>query len=134
MARGIFRDLLGQKFGRLTVQARGLSRKGATWDCVCVCGKALNVTAKHLVQGNVRSCGCLRADLNRTKFDDPATREKHAAGLQRMWERRHARMTAANQKAARLKKLEPKPPRDSRPAATGKFSAKAAADLAKAWK
>jgi hypothetical protein len=134
MAMGVFRDLAGQKFGRLTVTARGPSRKGATWDCVCACGKALNVTAKHLVQGNVRSCGCLRADLNRTKFDDPATREKHAAGLQRMWERRHARVTAANQKAARLKKLEAKPPRDSRTAAVRKFSAKAATDLAKAWK
>ena len=133
---GTFRDLTKQRFGRLTVLYRGPSKNGATWECACACGKQLNVKAKHLMQGNVRSCGCLRADMNRTKFNNPVTREKHSLSLMAMWERRHARVTAANQKAARVKKLEKADQAEARPAErkSKKFSKTAAIDLAKAWK
>jgi hypothetical protein len=35
MPGGIFRDLTGQRFGRLTVTERGPSRHGAQWTCRC---------------------------------------------------------------------------------------------------
>ena len=57
------KDLTGQRYGRLTVIARGQNTKSgkATWVCTCDCGKRKekSVTAYDLVSGKVRSCGCL---------------------------------------------------------------------------
>lgn len=54
-------DLLGQKFGRLTVIAREKNNKEkrAMWLCKCDCGNKKIVTGKHLRNGSVKSCGCL---------------------------------------------------------------------------
>ena len=55
-------NLIGQKFGMLTVVGRGESTKGGkrTWICVCDCGKtkAKPTTGCDLKSGKVRSCGC----------------------------------------------------------------------------
>jgi hypothetical protein len=60
-------DMTGQRFGRLTVQARqGKSAHGeATWRVRCDCGQAFEVVGRSLRTGNTRSCGCLRAELAR---------------------------------------------------------------------
>ena len=56
-----FRDLTGQKFGRLTVIERaensnfGLVR----WKCLCECGNTTIVQSGNLIQGNTKSCGCI---------------------------------------------------------------------------
>ena len=73
-------DLSGQTFSRLTVIGVIDRRKtGATrWLCVCVCGTEHAAAATHLVQGKVKSCGCLRAETG-TK-DNPS---KHP--LYRTW-------------------------------------------------
>ena len=57
---GAFIDLLGQRFGRLTVIERmpnGI-RKQAVWKCVCDCGKEVVVESGHLRSGHTNSCGC----------------------------------------------------------------------------
>ena len=48
------------KFGRLLVLKRnGESKSGnAKWDCLCDCGKKLNVVGSKLLNGNTVSCGC----------------------------------------------------------------------------
>lgn len=58
------RDLVGQKFGRLTVLERsGSTDKGlALWKCLCECGTIKIVDGSHLVNGYTRSCGCLQAE------------------------------------------------------------------------
>lgn len=54
-------DLVGRTFGRLTVIAQdGSSAKGGTlWKCKCDCGTEKTVSAYQLINGTVRSCGCL---------------------------------------------------------------------------
>lgn len=54
-------DLVGHKFGRLTVLRRSDRReKTALWDCVCECGAQTTVRSNALRSGRILSCGCLR--------------------------------------------------------------------------
>ena len=57
-------NITGQVNGRLTVLSRSGSdsANGATWNCVCVCGKLVVVSANALRRKNTMSCGCLRRD------------------------------------------------------------------------
>lgn len=58
-------DLVGRKFGRLTVLRRGpKSPSGATqWLCRCTCLTETLVTSYRLASGEKQSCGCLRKEL-----------------------------------------------------------------------
>lgn len=55
-------DLVGQQFGSLTViREHSKSRTGLIkYLCQCRCGKETSVFSTHLIQGNTKSCGCLR--------------------------------------------------------------------------
>jgi|SRR5579864_2327485 len=60
-------ELVGQKFGRLTVIGRGdqppqwrTAVKGRYWNCLCDCGQYHVVSSGHLLQGIIQSCGCAR--------------------------------------------------------------------------
>lgn len=56
-------DMVGLKFGRLTVIGRDHSRAGAVrWRCSCNCGGATVSEGKSLRMGRSKSCGCLRRD------------------------------------------------------------------------
>jgi hypothetical protein len=62
------KSVLGQKFGRLTVQ--GLSperseRGEALWLCLCECSQSAVVVGGSLRRGKARSCGCLARELRR---------------------------------------------------------------------
>ncbi len=58
-------NLLGRRFGRLTVLKRKGSRGGhALWRCACTCGAVVDVMSHHLLTGGTRSCGCLVKDIN----------------------------------------------------------------------
>lgn len=60
-----FKDLTGQRFGRLIALERINTRVHHTlWLCRCGCGKSARVAYQRLVAGKTRSCGCLRRDLN----------------------------------------------------------------------
>lgn len=69
-------NLLGQKFGRLTVIARAESDKfgKAQWLCQCECGKQKVIASASLRRGLTKSCGCLleesRRKLNEQKEVD----------------------------------------------------------------
>lgn len=56
-----FKDLTGQKFGRLTVIERMENTKhgSARWKCQCECGSFAAVITSNLTRGNTSSCGCL---------------------------------------------------------------------------
>lgn len=58
---GQFVDLTGLQFGLLKAVCRaGSDNHGATWNCVCECGKKLIVKSNSLRSENTRSCGsCL---------------------------------------------------------------------------
>lgn len=54
-----FKDLIGQKFGRLTVIENLPNSKKR---CKCDCGNIVDVTTVNLTSGNTQSCGCYQRD------------------------------------------------------------------------
>lgn len=63
-------DLKGKVFGRLTVLSfvGTIPKRGAFWNCLCVCGKNVSVASCHLISGHTKGCGCFRPSK------DPAER------------------------------------------------------------
>lgn len=63
------KDLVGKKFGKLTVtkiQYGVLSKTGkqrTKCDCICDCGRSIVVEADRLVDGRLCSCGCARKEI-----------------------------------------------------------------------
>lgn len=56
-----FKDITGQRFGRLTILAP--RRKTVIrWWCQCDCGKKSIVSQSHLAAGHTQSCGCLNRE------------------------------------------------------------------------
>lgn len=55
-------DLIGKKFGRLTI--KGMIRQGKTifYDCLCDCGTEKIVRKSEITRGSTKSCGCLTRD------------------------------------------------------------------------
>src|ERR1022692_1774759 len=63
MPKGVFDDLTGCTFGRLTVVSRAPNAGPATrWNCVCTCGKKVTPQGGALREGSAKSCGCFRSD------------------------------------------------------------------------
>lgn len=60
-------DLAGQRFGRLQVIRQAPKRRAGrvTWQCMCDCGAQASVQTKHLRNGESRSCGCLRREVEK---------------------------------------------------------------------
>ena len=59
-------DLIGQKFGRLTVikEAEERASNGQMmWVCKCECGKEVTVKSQSLREGKTKSCGCLQKEI-----------------------------------------------------------------------
>lgn len=63
---GKIKDLTGQKFGKLTAlyKLHNINKQGAYWLCVCECGNITEVRGNHLSNGNIKSCGCYRKEVN----------------------------------------------------------------------
>lgn len=61
-----FRDLTGQRFGRLTAVrlADKQIRGDRLWVCVCDCGNTKVARRSSLCRGDAKSCGCLRAEMD----------------------------------------------------------------------
>jgi hypothetical protein len=58
------KDLVGQRFGRLTViQRNGSLGRSAAWRCQCDCGNTRTASARNLRRGYTKSCGCLQRGL-----------------------------------------------------------------------
>ena len=57
-------DLIGRRFGRLTVTNRNTSkdRKQVWYSCTCNCGGVVSVRYASLVGGDTQSCGCIRTE------------------------------------------------------------------------
>ena len=57
-------ELIGQRFGRLTVEAEhGSIHAQMHWVCRCDCGAEIIASTSHLRSGHTQSCGCLRKDM-----------------------------------------------------------------------
>lgn len=63
-----FKNIEGQKFGRLLVTRYAGKRREATiWECQCDCGESVSVTAGNLMSGHTQSCGCIRREVSATR-------------------------------------------------------------------
>lgn len=64
---GKIKNLINQKFGRLTViEFAGFGSSHKTqWKCKCDCGKEVIVKSNSLITGHTKSCGCLETEVKR---------------------------------------------------------------------
>lgn len=64
-----FKDLTGQRFGRLLVTGRATNLTypngviTTRFKCLCDCGNTVVVNRTNLTSGNTKSCGCYRKEL-----------------------------------------------------------------------
>ena len=72
-------NLVGQKFGRLTVISRAENyriphgEELTQWLCECDCDKKrIAILARSLKSGQTKSCGCLKLELSRIEFGEAA--------------------------------------------------------------
>ena len=83
-----FKDLTGERFGRLVVigvsrRVKGGKRERYYWKCKCDCGRIKEVRTDCLTGGLVQSCGCLKKEQNRinlTKF------HRHKLSHTKLWD------------------------------------------------
>lgn len=61
-----FRDISGQRFGKLTVLSPTEKRKGGNvvWRCRCDCGNLYEQSGRNLVRGYSKHCGCEKRSGN----------------------------------------------------------------------
>lgn len=59
-----FKDLSGEKFGRLLVLEVSYKDNNGHyyWKCQCDCGKIKNILGTHLLRKNIISCGCYASE------------------------------------------------------------------------
>jgi len=64
-------DLLGKKFGKLTVLERDMSKTGgaAYWICKCDCGNIISTRGTSLRDGSKQDCGCINKEKRRNNVD-----------------------------------------------------------------
>lgn len=55
------KDLIGQKFGKVTViKIDHKDKKGEIyWECLCDCGNLTIIRNSNLLNGHTKNCGCL---------------------------------------------------------------------------
>ena len=66
-------NLLGQRFGRLTVIEETRKGKYVAWRCKCDCGNTTIVISHYLLSGKIVSCGCYRKDKAAAQFTKDLT-------------------------------------------------------------
>lgn len=71
-------DLIGKRFGRLTVlEVIGKNKKGCyIYKCKCDCGKYKQTNSHYLLGGITKSCGCLQSE-SRIKHGNSGTKLYH---------------------------------------------------------
>lgn len=66
------RAMIGKRFGRLVVQSKTDKRNNGriVWQCKCDCGNTAYVSTTYLNNGDTRSCGCLKKELEQKNLRD----------------------------------------------------------------
>lgn len=58
-----FKDLTGQKFGKLTPVKYEIENERTYWFCNCECGNTCRVRSSYLINGHTQSCGCINYSI-----------------------------------------------------------------------
>jgi len=89
MKKGTYKDISGQRFGRLVaVKREGTTKHGESkWLCKCDCGKDAIIRHGGLTSGNTKSCGCLNIEnlkiVNKTHGDSYSRLYKIWTGIKK---------------------------------------------------
>lgn len=81
-------DLVGQRFGRLTVVSDGerSNKNRLRWKCLCDCGNETTVQSEHLKDHSTTSCGCFaREQVVKSKLTHGYTRVGRKVRLFSIW-------------------------------------------------
>lgn len=83
------KDLRGEKFGRLTVieeAERAPKSNKRQWRCICSCDEKNEriVVQGNLVTGTTKSCGCIKAEEIRKRFENEEYATKVASTLSKI--------------------------------------------------
>lgn len=83
-----FDNLIGRKFGRLTVL--GLSEKQSGrksyWVCECECGNKKLIRSDCLKRGQAQSCGCMKSEQNKINLDRTTHGDTPQGEHNRLWQ------------------------------------------------
>lgn len=68
--KGKIKDLTNQRFGLLTVLKKTEKRRNRKvgWLCKCDCGNEIIVYSSDLINGDIKSCGCLKNSYGEIKI------------------------------------------------------------------
>lgn len=89
-------DLVGTRFGKLVVISRAESRFGRDgkprrrWVCACDCGRTTFASTQDLRKGDVSSCGCYKAELDKNRSE---THGDSKTKLYKVWKAMRKRCT-----------------------------------------
>lgn len=89
-ARMGYRDITGEKFGKLTPIKPIFGRRNTFWHCLCDCGNEKEVVQFNLKNGHTRSCGCLK------KIKHCITHGKTDSRVYRIWSNMKTRCVNEN--------------------------------------
>lgn len=69
---GCVKNIIGRKFGKLTVVEKevSLGKKKYQYSCLCDCGNVISVARSNLVTGNTKSCGCIIQEIAKERIID----------------------------------------------------------------
>jgi len=89
-------NLIGRRFGRLTVVSRAENAPcgKARWNCLCDCGKENKEYDGNLKRGGVKSCGCLKKEIGIRCYKHGKTSTR----LYNIWRGMRKRTYCQNQK------------------------------------
>lgn len=95
-----FKDLTGNKYGRLTVVGLSPKKSGrkSFWVCKCLCGNEHLVRSDSLKSGNVQSCGCLKKEQDKDNLTKNHRHKESHTHLYKTWLGMKARVSNRNNK------------------------------------
>lgn len=70
------KDLVGQKFGKVSVLSFSHIQKHAYWNCICECGNTFIACGSYLRMGSTNSCGCIKVGCKGTHGQSGKNRTK----------------------------------------------------------
>lgn len=94
------RDMVGQKYGRLTVvKLSGRKAHTILWFCRCDCGNEKVVAGGSLRKGFTKSCGCLNSEIVKARNIKRATHRRTGTSEYATWRDMRSRCSNPNHHA-----------------------------------
>lgn len=63
-----FKDVTGQRFGKLIALSYKIQNQKSYWTCQCDCGNICEVPLSNLTNGHTQSCGCINYSIGESNI------------------------------------------------------------------